>query len=355
MLPTIVPRKPARPSAARRALSPPPGCRPCSCSTPLTFHLPAVSAESSCSKAISAPSPSNTRRCVGGFGVPGQLRPGAGHAHRRAGSSWRFRSRTLARHKEVDLLDISNCWISGPIENTELNFRHLLCIEPAVNKQAPAAVGDVFRSLIPYVTGEPWISRVALPLLSAGNQGFDPVDMLRAILDASIHWLSTGLPLDVMKIVIYEREPDELIARAQETFRWYAANMDVQRSQEDNWDVFVSYSHADADVVGNLVDRMKKSRSDHSGVSRPFGARGRKRLAAPYFRCHRRIAESRLPFLARIPEVGRVPRGVQHRAPAQPGGRRNPDSGIPAEHGTAVVYAPPPIRRRQRVRLGPAG
>ena len=60
-----------------------------------------------------------------------------------------------------------------------------------------------------------------------------------------------------MKIVIYEREPDELIARAQETFRWYAANMDVQRSQEDNWDVFVSYSHADADVVGNLVDRMK--------------------------------------------------------------------------------------------------
>ena len=164
----------------------------------------------------------------------------------------------LARHKEVDLLDISNCWISGPIENTELNFRHLLCIEPAVNKQAPAAVGDVFRSLIPYVTGEPWISRIALPLLSAGNQGFDPVDMLRAILDASIHWLSTGLPLAVMKIVIYEREPDELIARAQETFRWYAANMDVQRSQEDNWDVFVSYSHADADVVGNLVDRMRK-------------------------------------------------------------------------------------------------
>ncbi len=133
----------------------------------------------------------------------------------------------LALHKEVDLLDISNCWISGPIENSELNFRHLLCIEPAVNKQAPAAVGDVFRSLIPYVTGEPWISRIALPLLSAGNQGFDPVDMLRAILDASIHWLSTGLPLDVMKIVIYEREPDELIARAQETFRWYADNMDV--------------------------------------------------------------------------------------------------------------------------------
>ncbi len=81
----------------------------------------------------------------------------------------------LARHKEVDLLDISNCWISGPIENSELNFRHLLCIEPAVNKQAPAAVGDVFRSLIPYVTGEPWISRIALPLLSSGNQGFDPV------------------------------------------------------------------------------------------------------------------------------------------------------------------------------------
>jgi hypothetical protein len=32
----------------------------------------------------------------------------------------------------------------------------------------------------------------------------------------------------------------------------------VQRAQEVDWDVFISYSHADADVVDNLVDRMKR-------------------------------------------------------------------------------------------------
>jgi hypothetical protein len=55
--------------------------------------------------------------------------------------------------------------VVGPIERPDLNFRQLICIEPTTRKSAPDAEGDVFRSLIPYVTGEPWIERVALPLL----------------------------------------------------------------------------------------------------------------------------------------------------------------------------------------------
>ncbi len=167
----------------------------------------------------------------------------------------------LARDKEFDLLDVSGCWLSRSIDKPDLNFRRLLCIEPSTQKEAPDAVGDVFRSLIPYVTGEPWISRVALPLLSSGNQGFDPMAMLRAILDAAIHWLSTGLPLDVMKIVVFEGSPPALIAQALQVFRSYSAEVDrlsdEQQVAPDVHDLFVSYSHKDSAAVETLVAKVK--------------------------------------------------------------------------------------------------
>lgn len=169
----------------------------------------------------------------------------------------------LALHKEVDLRDFSACWLSEPIDRPELNFRHLLCFEPAsLGKKAPDVVGDVFRSLIPYVTGEPWIASVALPLLAAGNQRADPVGMLRSILDAAVHWLSTGLPLQVMKIVIFDQADAQLVAAATELFRSYIAtakriSAEAQRSSPTDWDLFVSYSHVDTDIVSRLVDQVR--------------------------------------------------------------------------------------------------
>lgn len=172
----------------------------------------------------------------------------------------------LARDKEIDLLELSDCWLSRPIEQPGLNFRRILCIEPSAVKDAPDAVGDVFRSLIPYVTGEPWITQVALPLLSSGNQGFDPMAMLRAILDAAINWLSTGLPLDVMKIVVFEGSPPALVAQALQVFGSYTQEVErlsvESTASEDAHDLFVSYSHKDRAAVESLVAKLEELAPD---------------------------------------------------------------------------------------------
>lgn len=169
----------------------------------------------------------------------------------------------LADDKEVDLRDVSACWLSRPIERPDLHFRHLLCIEPASDdKLATEAVSDVFRSLIPYVTGEPWIRRIALPLLAAGKQGNDPLAMLGAILEAAIQWFSNGLPIDVMKIVIYDREPSALVVAASDLFRSYVSRVNhvatkAMRSSEVRYDVFVSYSHRDGDAVDAFAEQVR--------------------------------------------------------------------------------------------------
>ena len=36
--------------------------------------------------------------------------------------------------------------------------------------------------------------------------------MLRSIVDAAIHWMQIGLPLKVLKIVIYSKDPERDIA-----------------------------------------------------------------------------------------------------------------------------------------------
>jgi hypothetical protein len=168
----------------------------------------------------------------------------------------------LSQDKEVDLLDISRCWLSRPIDRPDLHFRHILCIEPPKHKTAPAdAVADVFDSLVPYITREPWITRVAMPLLASGMQGADPLVMLEAILDAATRWFSAGLPLTVLKIVVYERESPDLVSQAVDLFRRHApvhdrsTRSDSRKSRE--YDLFVSYSHRDAVPVRSLVERIK--------------------------------------------------------------------------------------------------
>lgn len=168
----------------------------------------------------------------------------------------------LATDKEVDLRDVSSCWLSRPLDRADLNFRHLLCWEPGVHNQAPPdAVGDVFRSLFPYVAGEPWISSVALPLLAAGNQGADPLGMLRAILEAAYHWLRNGLPLRILKIVVFERD-SALIDGAAEVFAGYSRELQQAPQARAGapgirYDLFVSYSRLDQNAVDDLVARIR--------------------------------------------------------------------------------------------------
>jgi hypothetical protein len=167
----------------------------------------------------------------------------------------------LARDKEVDLRRFSSCWLSRPIERPGVNFRRLLCFEPGYRGQAPQVVGDIFRSIVPFTTGTPPVSQIAMPLLASGNQGESAKVMLEALADASVHWLSIGLPIERIKIVLRKSAK---LQSLRETFarvkRRYLETTIPSQKPGCRFDIFVSYSHKDQEAVDYLVGELRARR-----------------------------------------------------------------------------------------------
>ena len=107
----------------------------------------------------------------------------------------------LAEDKEVDLRQFSACWLSRPVGQPDAGFHRILCFEPRFRGRANEVVGDIFRSIIPFTTGQPPIRQIALPIVASGDQGEPAAVMLEALVDAAVHWLSIGLPLECIKIM----------------------------------------------------------------------------------------------------------------------------------------------------------
>jgi hypothetical protein len=164
----------------------------------------------------------------------------------------------LAQHKEVDLRNFSSCWLSRQIRQPSVHFRRILCFEPGYRGRAPEVVGDIFRSIIPFTTGDQPISQIAMPLVAAGDQGESPEVMLEALTDASVHWLSTGLPLERIKIVLHHSADSlklrETFARVKQRYSECVPKLHVPPFR---FDIFISYSHKNKNEIDDLVSKLK--------------------------------------------------------------------------------------------------
>jgi hypothetical protein len=169
----------------------------------------------------------------------------------------------LAQDKEVDLRRFSSCWLSRPIARSGVHFHRLLCFEPRHRGKAPEVVGDVFRSIVPFTTGNPPISQVAVPLLASGDQGESPEVMLEALTDASVHWLSAGLPLERVKIVIRDSGNSQSLREAfARVKRRHVGAFFGDLHPSFRFDFFVSYSHRNKGEVDDLVTQLKSRRPE---------------------------------------------------------------------------------------------
>jgi hypothetical protein len=110
----------------------------------------------------------------------------------------------LAEVPEQDLRDSYSCWLSRPIGplQAQLNFSRILCYEPREPESAAEHIGDIFRGLIPFVLGEPKVRSVAMPILAGGDMNQPVEEMLSALIGAGFNWLTRGVPVDTIKIVI---------------------------------------------------------------------------------------------------------------------------------------------------------
>jgi hypothetical protein len=109
----------------------------------------------------------------------------------------------------------------------------------------------------------PDIKTIALPVVAAGDQGYQVAEMLGPLLDAALHWLENGLPLDCIKIVTRSD------AQAQEAGRVfsgqkaeYVLSVPTSRTQGFDYDVFISYSRANVHESETMERALRQSGPD---------------------------------------------------------------------------------------------
>ncbi|MGD0839468.1 MAG: toll/interleukin-1 receptor domain-containing protein [Polyangia bacterium] len=170
----------------------------------------------------------------------------------------------LSRHKDVDLRHPLSTWLSTDISqlHPKVGFRRILCFEAIEDKAPPEVVGDIFRALLPFALGEPPIQSLAMPVLASGDQRYDPAIMLSAIFQAACHWLSAGLPLVAIKVVVRDEELANRLKTVFKVLRQRHATSGANASAlakdtESRYHFFLSYAHKDSAEVDLLLDRLR--------------------------------------------------------------------------------------------------
>ena len=96
----------------------------------------------------------------------------------------------LAKDKEVDLRGAFSCWLSKEISDPPegIHFNRLLCYEPSKSAKAGEQIGDIFRSLAPFIGGENPIRSVGTTLVAAGSsRRITKRESLELLVEASVH------------------------------------------------------------------------------------------------------------------------------------------------------------------------
>jgi hypothetical protein len=164
----------------------------------------------------------------------------------------------LANNKQGDLRWAFSCWLSKEIMNPPpgINFKRLLCFEPDETAEAGELIGDIFRSLAPFLGGQHPVRTVATTLVAAGSsQRIVPGESLNQLVESAVHWISSGLPIDCLKIVcLPNQEVDELSKLFSELKTRYTS-ITPQKKNQFSYDFFISYSHKDTREVDMFIDK----------------------------------------------------------------------------------------------------
>jgi hypothetical protein len=166
----------------------------------------------------------------------------------------------LAMQKEVDLREAFSCWLSRDIGNAHsgIHVHRILCYEPYVKGTPEELVGDIFRSLAPFVCGSPFLRTVAAPVVASGYQGVRPDRMLRLLVETALQWMRAGMPLDCVKIVAFPgQEASVLHDVFLELKHDLATNVGIPRLP-NQYDCFISYAHTNVQQALALESTLRK-------------------------------------------------------------------------------------------------
>ena len=174
----------------------------------------------------------------------------------------------LSNAKEFDLRQHFSCWLSSEISPRipGLEFRRVLCFEPRARGGPPQLVGDIFQALAPFTFAAPNIRSVAMPIVAAGDQGYSVTTMLPPLMDAAVHWMQVGFPIEKIKLVVRD---EFALKEALPIFRSYSpatpaksggqgTEATLTHPSEKQYDVFVSYSRKDERAASTLAKALQE-------------------------------------------------------------------------------------------------
>ena len=85
--------------------------------------------------------------------------------------------------------------------------------------------------------------------------------MLTPLLDAALHWLETGLPLDCVKIVTYaDSQAQEALRLFSRQKAEYLRSTPASETKNVDYDVFISYARENAAESDALEQALRASR-----------------------------------------------------------------------------------------------
>lgn len=170
----------------------------------------------------------------------------------------------LAHDKEVDLRHAFSCWLSRAITDLAppVQFKRVLCFEPYRHGTPAERVGDIFRSLAPFVGAPPEVRSIATSLVATGYQGAVAEQMLQLLVDAAVHWIQTGLPLRRVRIACLPGRGAERLRSVFTGLKQKHAAQPHTGSGEWQYHIFISYSHSNGEEARWLVDELLKRRQD---------------------------------------------------------------------------------------------
>ncbi len=170
----------------------------------------------------------------------------------------------LAKDKQEDLRETCSCWLSKKIQsnNPGIQFEHILCFEPDFLGSPTDVVGDIFRSLAPFIISDPHLTEVAMPLVSTGMVGTPVAEMVAALFSAAVGWLENGLPLKRLKIIEISPLKAAEIKGAFGVLKKQYQHTTKQKARKPKYDTFLSYSHEITPDANALVDELKRLKPD---------------------------------------------------------------------------------------------
>lgn len=170
----------------------------------------------------------------------------------------------LATKKAADYRETFSCWMSEEVKSSDfgIQFKQILCFEPYSRGEPAEVIGDIFQSLMPFLIGESSTKKVAMSLVATGGQKVPLADILEPLLNAAVHWLNVGLPVDVLKIVEYSELKAAELKGAFSILKRQLKTVRQEWTSSYKYDAFISYSHANTDEVLTIVEELQALKPD---------------------------------------------------------------------------------------------